>query len=157
MSSELLEVLEQGTEEEKEILALAMQAIRQKRERNSAYLSGFMGLSGRFVDKNVYEFRVPVTSFMKNRAGIVHGGITASLADSTIGSLINKRVPEGYGAVTTELKLNYLKPGRGQELTSRAVLVHMGRSLAVATCEISDERGNLICIASATFFILRKR
>lgn len=158
IEQQLVEVWQEGIEEEREILRLALQAISQKRERNSAYLSGFMGLKGRFVDEDEYEFTVPVTPFMFNQAGIVHGGITAALADSTIGSLINQRLPEGYiGAITTELKVNYLKPGVGKELISRAKLVHMGSTLAMGTCEITNERGKLITFTTATFFMIKSK
>jgi uncharacterized protein (TIGR00369 family) len=156
LNEELHHILHEGTEEEKEILALAVQAIKQKRQRHSAYISGFMGLKGRFVDENEYEFCVPVTPFMLNKAGMVHGGITATLADSTIGSLINQRLPQGYkGAVTVELKVNYLKPGFGKELISRAKLVHMGSTLATATCEITNEKGKLIAFTTGTFYMIR--
>ncbi|KPC74573.1 MULTISPECIES: PaaI family thioesterase [Laceyella] len=157
LDGELQQILQNGTDEEKQLLALAVQAIKQKRERNSAYISGFMGLKGRFVEDDVYEFRVPVTPFTLNRAGIVHGGITATLADSTIGSLINQRLPEGYkGAVTVELKVNYLKQGLGKELISRARLVHMGSTLATATCEITNEKNKLIAFTTGTFYMIRK-
>jgi uncharacterized protein (TIGR00369 family) len=157
LRDELERVLEEGSDEEREILRLAVQAIRQKRERNSAYISGFLGLSGRFNDDGTYEFRVPVTPFMMNRAGMVHGGISATLADSTIGSLVNKKIPEGYGAVTVELKINYLQPGRGETLISRARMLRMGQTLAVAACEIETDRGTPVCFATGTFFIYKKK
>src|SRR5690606_19102288 len=87
---EFHDMMQSSTEEEKEVLRLALQAIRQKRERGSAYPSGFLGLSGEFVEDGVYRFRVPITPYMMNRGGIVHGGVIGTLADSTMGSLINK-------------------------------------------------------------------
>ncbi|MGA9173189.1 MAG: PaaI family thioesterase [Thermoactinomyces sp.] len=154
LADEIQNILKNGTEEEKEVLALAVQAIKQKRERKSAYLSGFLGLSGRFIEERVYEFRVPITPFMLNRRGIVHGGVTATLADSTMGSCINRMLPDGVGAVTAELKINYLKPGTGKMLISRAELLHLGQTLAVLNCEITNEKGKRICFATATFYIL---
>lgn len=151
---ELKQVTMTGSEEEKDLLRLALKAIRQKRERGSAYLFGLLGLSGEFVEEGVYQFRVPVTPFMMNRGGNVHGGIIASLADSTIGSLVNKSLPSGKRAVTAEMKVNYLRPGRGDELISRARLVHMGRRLAVGECEIFDDRDRRIALSTATFYIL---
>jgi uncharacterized protein (TIGR00369 family) len=157
LAQEIQQVLTGGSEEEKEILALAIQAIKQKREKKSAYLSGFLGLSGRFVEEDVYEFRVPITPFMMNRLGMVHGGVTATLADSTMGSLINKCLPEGFGAVTAEMKINYLKPGRGKMLISRAKLVQKGQTLAVLTCEIMNEQGTRICLATGTFYLFKRK
>jgi uncharacterized protein (TIGR00369 family) len=151
---ELKQVAMTGSEEERALLRLTLQAIRQKRERGSAYLSGFLGLAGEFVEEGAYQFRVPITPFMLNRGGNVHGGIIASLADSTIGSLINKSLPSGKRAVTAEMKVNYLRPGRGKELVSRARLIHRGQRLAVGECEIFDDRGKRIALSTATFYIL---
>ncbi|RAL25667.1 PaaI family thioesterase [Thermoflavimicrobium daqui] len=156
LSDEIMQVLQQGSDEEKELLRLTLQAIHQKRERSSAYLSGFMGLSGQFIDKDTYEFRIPITPFMMNSIGIVHGGIIASLADSTMGSLVNKSIPDGSGAVTSELKINYLRPGIGKELISRAKLVHKGYTLVVSQCEITNERGQKIAFATSTFYVIKK-
>lgn len=156
LQTELDSIISEGNDEEMRILALAIQAIKQKRERNSAYISGFLGLKGRFAGEDEYEFSIPVTPFMMNRAGMVHGGITATLADSVMGSLINKRLPEGSkGAVTTEMNVKYLAPGRGEKLISRAKLLRMGSSLASASCEIRNEKNHLIVHATATFYIIR--
>lgn len=156
LREEILEVLDFGNDEEKEILSLALKAIYQKRERKSAYLSGFLGLSGQFVEEDQYQFVVPITPFMLNRSGMVHGGITASLADSTMGSLINKRLPKGFAAVTAEIKVHYLRPGLGKKLISQAKLVKMGQSLATAICEITNEQGALISLSTGTFYIYRQ-
>jgi uncharacterized protein (TIGR00369 family) len=157
LRKELDSILRDGNDEEREILSLAVQAIQQRRDRNSAYLSGFMGLKGEFIGEDEYQFSIPITPFMLNKAGIVHGGITAALADSTMGSLINRRMPDQYrGAVTAEMKINYLSPGTGDRLISRAKLLKMGSHLATATCEIRNEKNQLITHASGTFFMIRK-
>ncbi|PTM59915.1 PaaI family thioesterase [Desmospora activa] len=154
---DLTAVVHNGADEEREILALALQAIRQKRERNSAYPSGFLGLSGELTESNGYRFRVPITPYMLNRAGMVHGGITATLIDSTMGSLVNRRLPENRFAVTAEMKVHYLLPGLGQELISTAHLLRMGHTLAVTECRVENERGSLIAMATATFSLQKKR
>lgn len=147
-------IYENGSEEEMELLRLTVQAIEQKRSKNSAYLSGFLGLAGSYTEDGSYEFRIPITPFMLNRAGIVHGGITASIADSTIGSLVNQSLPEGRRAVTTDLQMKYLRPGVGNELVSRAKILSKGQTLVHAECAIFDERGKKVAFATATFYVL---
>jgi len=116
MIEELKNICEEGSEEEQQILALALQSIRQRRARGSSFLSGFLGLQGEFVDERTYRFEIPLTAFMRNSGGAVHGGILATLVDSVMSSLINRSLsPEQY-AVTTELKMNYLRPGKGERL-----------------------------------------
>ncbi|WP_246333715.1 PaaI family thioesterase [Thermoactinomyces mirandus] len=156
LQTELDFIISEGNDEEKQVLSLAVQAIKQKRERNSAYMSGFLGLKGSFVGEDEYEFSIPITPFMMNGAGMVHGGITATLADSVMGSLIYKRMPEdAKGVVTADMNVRYLAPGRGKQLISRAKLLRMGSSLASASCEIRNEKNHLITHATATFFIIR--
>lgn len=150
----LLDILENGTEEEQQLLRLSVQAIEQKRNRKSAYLSGFLGLSGELLEDGIYQFRIPITPFMMNRLGIIHGGITATIADSTIGSLIHRVLPEGRRAVTTDLQMKYLRPGIGKELISRAKIVHHGQTLIHAECEIFNDQKEKIAFATATFYVL---
>lgn len=157
LREELERIFEDGTDEEKEVLALTLAAIKRKRERGSAYISGFLGLEGEFVEEDTYQFIVPITPFMLNSLNIVHGGITATLADCTMGSLINKSLPDDLGVVTSEMKLNYISPGKGDKLISRAKLVHLGNQLCVAECRIETDQGRLVAIATGTFFIIRKR
>lgn len=156
MIEEIREVWENGSGEERHILELALQAIRQKRERNSAFLSGFLGLKGNFLDETTYQFIVPITPFMHNSLGVVHGGMLATLIDSTMGSLVNRSLAAGKYAVTTELKLNYLRPGKGKTLRSEASILHRGQTLVVCQGSVFDERDKLLAHATGTFMILQK-
>lgn len=158
MLEQLKEIWNEGSDEERAVLALALQAIRQKRERGSAYMSGFLGLSGEFLDeeKRSYQFIVPITPFMDNSLGIVHGGITATLMDSTMGSLVNRTLPKGRYAVTTELKINYLRPGKGEQLRCVATLLHRGRNLVVCEGRIYDDDERLVAHATGSFMVLGK-
>jgi uncharacterized protein (TIGR00369 family) len=156
MIEEIQQIYERGSEEERQILQLAVQAIRQKRERKSAYLSGFLGLKGTFLDEHTYQFIVPVTPFMYNSKGLVHGGILATLIDSTMGSLVNRSLPEDQFAVTTELKLNYIRPGKGERLRSEASVLHRGKTLVVLQGSVFDERDRLLAHATGTFMILNR-
>ncbi|HZG15325.1 MAG TPA: PaaI family thioesterase [Candidatus Bathyarchaeia archaeon] len=156
MREELLEICETGSAEEQEILRLALQSIKQKRERNSAFLSGFMGLSGQFLDEKTYQFIVPITPFMHNPLGVVHGGILATLIDSTMGSLVNRSLPENQFGVTTELKMNYLRSSKVGTLRSEANILHRGQTLIVLQGSVFDERDRLLAHGTGTFMILHK-
>lgn len=155
MMEDILAAYENGSEEDRAILGLALQAIRQRKERGSAYLSGFLGLSGRFIDEKTYQFIVPVTPFMHNSLGVVHGGITATLIDSTMGSMINQLLPKGEFAVTTELKTNYIHSVKTGTLRSEATILHRGKQLVICEGSIYDERNRLITHSTATFMILK--
>jgi len=149
-------IWENGSEEERAILQLAIQAIKQRRERNSAFISGFLGLRGQFIDERTYQFIVPVTPFMHNPLGIVHGGILATLIDSAMGSLVNRILPEQKYGVTAELKVNYIRPGKSGTLRAEASILHQGQTLIVCQGSVYDERDRLLAHATSTFVVLDK-
>ncbi|KQL45609.1 PaaI family thioesterase [Brevibacillus choshinensis] len=156
MIEELKNICEEGSEEEQQILELALKSIRQRRERKSAFLSGFLGLQGEFVDERTYRFEIPLTVFMHNSGGAVHGGILATLIDSVMGSLINRSLPPEEYAVTTELKINYLRPGKGEKLRAEATFLHRGQTLVVMEGSVYDDRNKRIAHGTGTFIVLKR-
>jgi uncharacterized protein (TIGR00369 family) len=80
------------------------------------------------------ELGLAITPQLKQQNGFAHGGIVSYLADNAItfagGSAL--QVP----VVTSEYKINYLRPAIGERLLARARTVHVGKSQAVCQCEI---------------------
>ncbi|MED1916685.1 PaaI family thioesterase [Bacillus thuringiensis] len=158
MLDELKNIWSDGNDEERRILELAVAAIHQKRERNSAFISGFLGLKGDFIDgeRQSYRFELPLTPFMHNSGRVVHGGILATLIDSAMGSLINRSLPPNQYAVTTELKLNYLLPGIGERLRAEASFLHRGNTLVVMEGSVYDDWDRRIVHGTGSFIVLSR-
>ena len=90
-----------------------------------------------------------------NSQGVLHGGITASLADEAAWHAMESYL--GYGtrsSTTTELKVNYLRPIAGKKVVMRAYLVRAGKTLCVSRIDIFDEQKNLAAIAIVTYMLL---
>jgi uncharacterized protein (TIGR00369 family) len=90
-----------------------------------------------------------------NSNGVLHGGITASMADEAAWHAIENRF--GYGvrkSTTTELKVNYLRPIVGKKAIARAYMVRAGKTLCVMRVDIFDEKKNLAAIAIVTYMLL---
>ncbi len=93
-----------------------------------------------FSERGV-ELRLPITPQLLQQDGFVHGGVLSYVADNAItfaggGAL-------GPAVVTSEYKISYLRPAKGETLVARATVVHAGRSLAVCDCEVFYvEEGN---------------
>lgn len=80
------------------------------------------------------ELRVVVTHSLLQQHGFVHGGVLAYLADNALtfaggGAL-------GAAVVTSEFKINYLRPAKGEALIARAQVLSAGKTQAVCRCEI---------------------
>lgn len=80
------------------------------------------------------EIRVPITERVKQIHGFVHGGVVSYAADNALTYAGASAL--GRGVVTSEFKINYVRPARGEWLIARAVVVHAGKSLAVCRCDV---------------------
>ncbi|MDP9909047.1 hypothetical protein D3C87_924370 [compost metagenome] len=92
------------------------------------------------------ELQLPLGAQLKQQHGFAHGGIVSYMADNALtfagGSAL--RVP----VVTSEFKINYVRPAIGQRLIARARAVHTGSSQAVCTCEVvavADDGTEKLC------------
>jgi len=97
------------------------------------------------------ELGVVLTDQLKQQMGFAHGGVVSYLADNalTYAGGTAMRVP----VVTSEYKINYVRPGIGERLVARARAVHVSRSQAVCQCEVFALTGTeekLCAIAQGT-------
>ncbi len=81
----------------------------------------------------------------------VHGGATASLADSAVAVALISTSSDDEKAFTVELKLNFLAAVTHGSLTAEAWLVHRGKSIAVGDIEIRNGDGRLVAKGIATY------
>jgi uncharacterized protein (TIGR00369 family) len=72
---------------------------------------------------------VPIRNELLQQDGHVHGGVIGYLADNALtfagGSVL------GPAVLTSEYKINYLRPASGETLVARASVVHAGKWQAV--------------------------
>ena len=101
------------------------------------------------------ELHVPITDAVKQQHGFVHGGVLSYAADNALtyagGTAL--RVP----VVTSEFKINYLRPAIGERLIARAEAVHTGKSQAVCRCDVfvlKDGVEKLCAVAQGTIAAL---
>ena len=88
----------------------------------------------------------------------VHGGYLATLMDSSLGSAVLTKLPQGSGAGTVNLNVSYVRKVDMDSglLTARAKVQHSGRSMLTASSEITDANGKLCGHGTGTFLIYQK-
>ena len=85
--------------------------------------------------------------------GFAHGGLIATMADLVAGFAAVTLVPDDFGVVTSDLKISYLNPGVGQQLTAIGWVLKSGRRLHFCEAEVWCD-GVLIAKASATMAVI---
>ena len=101
------------------------------------------------------ELHVPVSDSIRQQHGFVHGGVVSYAADNalTYAGGTAMRVP----VVTSEFKINYVRPAVGERLIARAHAVHHGKSQAVCRCDVfvlKDGVEKLCAVAQGTIAAL---
>lgn len=97
------------------------------------------------------EIKVPVRNELKQQHGFLHGGVVSYAADNALtyagGSVL------GPGVVTSEFKINYVRPAKGDYIIARAAVVYAGKTQAVCRCDVytvKDGTENLCATAQGT-------
>ncbi|MGD6818423.1 PaaI family thioesterase [Metabacillus sp. 84] len=150
------EMIGQLNQTETEELHLLLEAMKRKKEKNGTYIGALLQAEGK-EHGDEFTITIPNTVLIQNSLEIVHGGITATLADSAMGTLAHKQLPESLAAVTSELKMNYTAPGIGAFFTCTAKLIHKGSKTMLLEARIFREDGKLIAYSTATFFIIERK
>jgi uncharacterized protein (TIGR00369 family) len=94
------------------------------------------------------ELILPITDKIKQQNGFVHGGVISYMADNALTFAGGAAL--GPDVVTSEMKINYIRPAIGARVIARASVVHAGRRQAVCRCDIFVEQdgGEVLCAAA---------
>lgn len=95
-----------------------------------------------------------VTEHLRNRNGVAHGGVTATLMDAALGIAARSVTGDWVSEGTVTLNVHYLLPARGR-LLAEGRLLKAGKSVAFCDGEVRDETGAVVAKAIATFKIER--
>ena len=98
--------------------------------------------------------------------GILHGGVIATALDVAGGTMAAAGLIQKHGDAsendlsirlsklgTIDLRIDYLRPGRGQEFCASATLLRAGNKVAVARMELHNENQELIAGGSGTYLV----
>jgi acyl-CoA thioesterase len=90
-----------------------------------------------------------------NGAGVVHGGVIFTLADTGMGAALIPMLHDGERCATVEIKINYFKPVLQGEMTCTTELVQRAKSLAWLESSVQVD-GTLVARASGTYAVIRR-
>ena len=91
---------------------------------------------------------------LKNIAGMLHGGVAATLADAAVGIALAHHFDGRRPCTTTDLKINYLRPISHGKVVARSHLVRIGKKLCVGRVDLLDAQSKLAAVAIVTYLLL---
>jgi uncharacterized protein (TIGR00369 family) len=98
------------------------------------------------------------------RRQILHGGVISAVLDVAAGLAIHlaivknrnsKEIDALFPSIgTIDMRVDYLRPGRGDYFIATGRVVRLGNRLAVAHMEMTNDTGELIATGGATYTIV---
>jgi 1,4-dihydroxy-2-naphthoyl-CoA hydrolase len=98
--------------------------------------------------------RLPVDWRVHQPYGILHGGVSALLAESAASFGAALAAGPGRNVVGIELNASHLRSVRDGHLTAVATPVRVGRTVQVWRISLHDDDGRAICEARCTLSVL---
>jgi acyl-CoA thioesterase len=117
--------------------------------------SKWLGIAVLEIKEGYSKIEMMIRDEMVNGFGIVHGGVTFSLADSAFAFACNNR---NNLSVALDTSINFLKPAHiGDVLTAEAKEIHNGKSTGLYQIFITNQNGHLIALFKGTCFRTNKK
>ena len=122
---------------------------------NRPNVNQVLGIETVEVSPERVVLRVEVGPNVHQPYGILHGGVSALLAEgaASVGGAVS--VAPDHIVVGTELNISHLRSMTSGTLSATATPVRKGRSVHVWAIELTDERGRQISVARCTLQVLK--
>lgn len=95
---------------------------------------------------------------------ILHGGVISSILDITGGFTVylnvlneirgkqfEKQIERLSKIGTIDLRVDYLRPGKGKSFSSKGYILRMGKRVTVTRMELHNDEGLLIAVGTGTY------
>jgi uncharacterized protein (TIGR00369 family) len=121
------------------------------------HFTAFLGVRLAALHRDGLTLACAIRKELLNSAEVLHGGVTATLADAAAGVAVHYLLGSHRPITTVEMKINYFRPASEGEIFARAHLLRMGATLCVGRVDITDVRRRMIGTALITYMILANR
>lgn len=100
------------------------------------------------VEPGVAVIELAYRADLTQQHGLVHGGITAMIADSAAGYAAYSLFPADSSILTVEFKINLVAPADGERLVATGRVKKPGRTLTICEFEVVAEKGGKATICA---------
>jgi uncharacterized protein (TIGR00369 family) len=144
-----------------------LEILRELHEQKIPF-NRFIGLKLEFADLETVRARFDTREeFIGNPVhGILHGGVISSVLDATGGitaslGILRRAQKEPLNDIekhltkvgTIDLRVDYLRPGRGKYFISTGLIMRTGRKVTVCRMEMHNDREKLIAVGTGTYIV----
>jgi uncharacterized protein (TIGR00369 family) len=103
------------------------------------------------------SFTIPASPWFANLAGLIPGGLLATVADAALGTAIGSDLPPGVSFTTAELSMSFLRPvlpDPETKISAGGQLIQRGSSVGLTEAfMINETSGEMVAFASSRLSI----
>ncbi|NLY21589.1 MAG: PaaI family thioesterase [Tissierellia bacterium] len=129
-----------------------------ERIHESFYSQSFLKLLGaelEYVEKGRVVISCENKESLHQQNGFMHGGFIASLADVAGGYAALTVMPEDADVLSSEFKINFLRPASANKLFAIGDVIKSGKTLVVVEVSVMDEEDVIIAKMLATMYVVK--
>ena len=141
----------------------ALQALMRKVMEQHIAFNKYLGLKVESFDTDAPKLRFEMRPELVGNPArqILHGGVISATLDVAGGfaimlSLASEMtgIPTSFPNMgTIDLRVDYLRPGRGKHFVATARIVRKGKRIAVTHMELHNDAGELIATGGAAYVV----
>lgn len=119
-------------------------------------LGGLLGLELLSMGDGESRWALDVGPEHANPMGTIHGGVLCDVGDAALSTAYMSTVGADESFTTVDLTVNFLRPVWTGRLEAVGRVLHKGRTIGVAECEITNEEGKSVARLSGTCMTLHE-
>lgn len=140
-------------EEDELAQVLALVAAKSKTYKKPlAFLQAVMDFQGCEAPVGSFGYRMKINDDLRNRYGIVHGGVITTLIDTAMAETAFALDGHLQKAVTLHLTVNFVKAGQDGFLTCVVTPEQNTHRIALFQALVTDEAGDVVATAVGHFY-----
>lgn len=105
---------------------------------NNQQFINYVGATLVRVDPGEVDIALSYKPELSQQHGYVHGGVLTAIADAAAGYAAMTLSGNGVGVLTTELKVNFLRPAGQGSLCAKARVIKPGRTLNIVQTDVVE-------------------
>ncbi|HEX6731296.1 MAG TPA: PaaI family thioesterase [Pyrinomonadaceae bacterium] len=133
-----------------------LQQQRVERALKAVPFAKFLGIQLESIEPGRATMSLEIREELKQNAGVVHGGVVASLIDSATAFAILPLLKDEERTTTVDLTISYLRPLVSGMALATARVIREGGRIVVVSADLHDETGNLAATALSTYIKLSR-
>lgn len=110
-----------------------------------------MGMRLIDIRPNEAVIKIDMRDDLRQPAGVLHGGVTATLIDTAMAFAVITRLAPDERASTVDLTVHYLRPHFEGTFTCTGRVVRAGKRIFTVSAEVVNQDGKLIATAISTY------